>query len=386
MAVVRVVETSSLVLPTHANIRRLAPTPPEDQAANYYQLYDNMTVWCDVISNEQGIVAVGPPLMNLSDCFLEASYFADHQFLTAQPTISHLDRAHRVDVPIEGPVARLRVEYADRLDDEILTSPAMHALFRDRRVLIGMQRNNPNGWLVEWAEFFVRENGVDALILYDLMSYGPPIEDFLPELAGVPGLDVIVIVKWPYKYGVQPARAGVPWDSDYGQYVAWEHARQRFIKEAFAVTIADVDELFLSRDGRSIFDHAAESQTGVVRFEERMILPAVTRTPRSDTTTSYSDYVFFNQDAPLSNPKWAAIVQRLGPTDQLQVHGVANHYEAFTDQIVGRQFMAMKLDWGKGTFARRFPDVEWIEDANLHLDEELSDAFGRSSRPQSAKE
>jgi hypothetical protein len=78
------------------------------------------------------------------------------------------------------------------------------------------------------------------------------------------------VLSWPFKFGPQ-AGAGQVSDSDFSQYAILEHARHRFLALAEAVINADVDELMITRSRASIFDLAARSATGYLKFAGIMI-------------------------------------------------------------------------------------------------------------------
>ena len=371
----RVVRTSEVLIPPHATIRRRSPRDPDRQQSNYHDLFDSHTVFCDVFNTDVGITMVGPPLLNLESTFLEATYTIDGQVFPA--STFPLNRAQRTHISATH-ADSLRIDFGEYTAEASVRSP-MNSLFRDRNVLVAMQRNNPLRWIQEWGRLYVTANQVDALILYDLRSTDYTLSELRDALVEIPGLECSVVVDWPFKYGVKPKWAGDPWDSDFGQYVAWEHAYRRFLQEARAVTVSDVDELFLAQDGRSIFDHAAESASGIVRFRQRFIEPVVHRAPTSGKDISYSDYSMFAPDRALSTPKYAAILERLRHGHQLLVHSIAGDQTAETDQIIGRQFEAMKLAWDRGSFDRKHPDKPFDPTSTLVADDVLMHAFRRSA-------
>lgn len=352
---VRIISTNQLLLPAHASVRRHPPTPESLRGPDYLDLFDAETVFCDVFQSGRDIVMVGPPLLNLEPLFTAATYSLDGETVKGFSTVP-LDRAHRSRLVEAGAADTLSVDYGVARATVRVGADLNH-LAQGRRVLLAMQRNNPIAWLGEWARLYEANNGVDAVVLYDMMSTEYSQDDLAGALKAVPGICVVIVVSWPFKYGVQPLdRLAGPWDSDFGQYVAWEHARRRFLMLAEAVTVSDVDEIFLAEDGRTIFEHAHASESGIVRFKQHDILPFVEREPTASRGISYADYYFYDPSAPLTTPKYAAIIDRLSDEHQLLVHSVARDYSPETDAIRGRQFLPMKLNWLKGSFDRIHPD------------------------------
>lgn len=375
----RIIRTSELVLPPHANIRRLPPREPEFQQPDYLERFDAQTVFCDVFRSGEDLVLVGPPLLNLEERFTDASYSLDGSPVPP-PSFTALNRAQRGVIAGHNQGDDLLVDYDVDHSATLRIRSDLSSLFDGMNVLAAMQRNNELRWIRDWASFYVSVNDVQALALYDMRSNLYRMEDIAEALQGIRGLETVVIVDWPYKYGVPAFSNGQPWDSDYCQYVAWEHCRRRFLRSARAVTIADLDELFLADDGRSIFAHAEDDPHGVVRFKQRFIEPAVKRHPTDAKTRTYADYLYYLPEKPLSTPKWAAILPRLEDKHQLLIHSVGNNHSAFSDVVIGRQFRAMKLAWQRKSFDRHHPDVQLTR--AYEKDAVLARAFDRVAQVQ----
>jgi len=382
LAIRKIVKTSDLVLEAQATIRRTPPRDPAKIDGNYLELFDSQTVYCDVFQSGDDVVMVGPPLLNLEERFTQNPYRVDGDVTGVLPRSVPLDRAHRVVLEGVGRADRVAVRYHDDYEAELPVRADLNDHLTDKTVLVAMQRNNELAWIREWVEFYVKVNGVDSVVLYDMMSSRYTAHDIVAALDDVVGLDVLIVVEWPYKYGAQPSEPGMPWDSDYGQYVAWEHCRRRFLMNCYAVTVSDVDELFLAEDGRSIFEHAAESPNGFVRFDQKFIESAVDENPTDGKEISYSRYWYVDPEARIGTPKYAAIMDYLSDSHQLMVHTIKGLPGTITDEIYGRQFKPIKLAWQRRSFDRRFPDYLASTKA-LVVDEPLKAVFDRLARSDS---
>ena len=107
-------------------------------------------------------------------------------------------------------------------------------LFRDRKVLLTLSKNNELYWIGDWVRFFARRHGCDAVLFYDNSSTKYDVSEVYETIASIPRIEVVVVVNWPYKYGPQGTDRDVgpqksPWDLAYSQPGVLEHARHRFL-------------------------------------------------------------------------------------------------------------------------------------------------------------
>jgi len=158
-----------------------------------------------------------------------------------------------------------------------------------------------------------------------------------------------------------------------------EDARWRCLADAYGVLNCDIDELALSREG-NVFDKAAASNAGYVRFAGRWVTPSVTpaeTAPRHRESTSqllpqWRWSGLRPKDTKLCPTKWAIAPNRCPPEAHWSVH-----------EIVGVRTTAMKPD---DTCYRHFTRIgtNWknnrhsIErDVRQKVDTELQQAFAR---------
>ena len=165
---------------------------------------------------------------------------------------------------------------ADLPDDifsqsEITVQPNNCELF-NRKVLLTQSKNNDLAWIGDWVTFFARHHGCDAVLFYDNASTNYEMKAIYETISSTPGIEVVVVVHWPYKYGppgtdrVPGLEKKLPWDSNYSQLGLLEHARTRFLSYAASVVNADVDELVLTKERVSIFELVSRSETGYLSY------------------------------------------------------------------------------------------------------------------------
>ncbi|MBO1031877.1 hypothetical protein IPV09_11080 [Tessaracoccus sp. SD287] len=229
----------------------------------------------------------------------------------------------------------------------------MTGLFRDHNVCVTMNRDNHLVNIRDWVLFNVRINGATAFLIYDNQSRRYTTREILDALSDIKGAEVIVIVEWPHKFGP----LGGPqqqWDSDFGQYTAWEHSRWRFLTSARAVQVGDVDELVLANDLRSCFDLALAEPSGVLYYYARNVVP-VPRTgadPNAEVRR-HGDCTMHNNEGRIV--KYTYVPAVLDPVQQLKLHAVtyANHPKS--EDVVARHCLNVHLRWRIGSHAYTFP-------------------------------
>ena len=137
--------------------------------------------------------------------------------------------------------------------------------------MLTLSKNNELSWIGDWVHFFARRHGCDAVLFYDNASTKYEISAIYKTISSIPGIEVVIVVNWPYMYGPQGSDrdAGppkLPWDSAYSQPGVLEHARHRFLRLARAVVNADVDELVITTDKVSLFELICCSKTGYLKY------------------------------------------------------------------------------------------------------------------------
>ena len=208
---------------------------------------------------------LGPPLCNLAPLLRRDSVRSLPDNAVRAFRHRRLDRQMQIVVDAPAGCAALALDLGGHRT-EIAVRPNMAERFAGRRVLLTKTRNNDPAWVRDWAAFNVRFHGADALLLYDNLSDPAVTEAVNVELGKVVGLDVVEVVSWPFKFGPQGLDAKRFWDSDFCELGALEHARWRFLGTARSVQTGDVDELVLSKTGRSVFIAAETDPFGVVRY------------------------------------------------------------------------------------------------------------------------
>jgi hypothetical protein len=270
-----VCRTNHVLLSDFTDARRQPTRPAEFRDENFERQFDSTTLVYDAVDiGDQRVVLFAPPFFNLAEDLSHTSFFQGSERL--QPETRHFNRHAQIWLKASSSGA---IRAAGPLGDSALViSPNGLDMFRGRRVIFTMSKDNPIEWIVDWVKFNRDVHGADAVLIYNNASTAYDGAALSAALRSVPGIARSVVVEWPFKYGPQGANSRDHWDSDFCQLGAWEHARWRFLQDARSVMNSDIDELVLSKSGQSVFEAAEQSRSGFVRYRGRWIVGVNNRT------------------------------------------------------------------------------------------------------------
>lgn len=314
--------------------RRIAARPLSAQGEQFAEQFDDDTLAFDCFRvNDTQIALSGPSLLNLGPTVAAMRVMALPSETTCRVSTREMDRHARIlveappgttDLVLHLGEAPLTVRVGENGSD----------IFAGRRVLFTLSKDNQLSWITDWVRFAVTHHGADAVLVYDNGSTAYSAATLLETLAAVPGIKAAVVVEWPFKYG--PAGIGRShWDSDFCQLGSWEHARWRFLSRARSVQNADVDELVVSRSGRSVFEAAEADLFGIVSYAGRWVIgTAETAIPLGDPARRHHHYQtvlrpkhirkygILPVDPMRCPPKWTLVPARCPAAAQWGVHSV----------------------------------------------------------------
>jgi hypothetical protein len=199
----------------------------------------------------------------------------------------------------------------------------------------------------------------------------------------VPGIEAAGVVVWPFKFGPQGLDARrFWWDSDFCQHGALEHARWCFLAAARSVLNTDIDELVVSRDGRSAYDAAERAPFGVIRYRGAWApgIEGRTRTATDQAPVRHRDFDHVLQPRRVRRwgvvpayqdrcpPKWVVVPRRCPDHAQWGIHNVKNWIPALpiTAAFSYRHFREINDNWKYDRSARpAFDPARYIRDEAL---------------------
>jgi hypothetical protein len=328
-----------MVLPREGGLYRSPPRPAEHRGPGYDEQFDNVTVFYDVFRCGRDIRTIGPPLFNLEPIVLDRLKL---QGRSVQGRTTRLARAQRCLMPGGAHRAHVLAFDSGPLHLSADIGEDLASSFRNRRVLLTMSKDNSLQWVKDWARFYARAHGVDAVVIYDNRSTTYSLTDVAAALDEVAELQVGAVVDWPFEFGPRgvPGRMtptgwqpGQWWDSDFCQSGALEHARWRLLRQAAGVINADVDELVVVPPKKTVFHYANLSPSGYVTYPGVWV-EAVPYDPQP--RSAYSTYGYVNQTSTPCPRKWCLVPWRLPARAQWRVHEVAGGWPFLHQSAVPR--------------------------------------------------
>jgi hypothetical protein len=352
--------TNAVLLSDFTEARREPTRPAEFRGDNFEREFDSTTLFYDAVDiGGQRTVLFAPPFFNLAGSLSATDFFQGPERCPAQ--IRKLDRHAQLWLKASARNGKIRA--AGPIGDFTLSvSPNDREIFRDRRVIFTMSKDNPIEWILDWVKFNRDVHGADAVLIYDNASTAYDSAALSSALKSVPGIARSVVVEWPYKYGPQGANIWDHWDSDFCQLGAWEHARWRFLQDARSAMNSDIDELVLSKSDQSVFEAAEQSWSGLVRYRGRWIVGVNDHAGedtadgpqrhRDFTVLMPPDYRFSwlhgRRDLNRCLPKWTVVPKRCPPHAQWHVHSIASWWPSYlpcSQDFSFRHFREIGSNW-----------------------------------------
>lgn len=360
---------SSWALPENSKYGREPAGLHKGRTADFDAQFDRLTVFYDCFRvSESRVMLIGPPLTSFPGILdslqvrsipsgKQCTHEVRHR-VTTRFGNRRVDNLSEIWVDVAAGDTCLHLQTtAGQTTVEIQL--AGRDLFRGKRVLFTLSKNNDPQWICDWMRFHRDMQGANAVLLYDNASTAYSVSALHEQMQQVSGFEAICVVPWPYKYGPRAAGRQV-WDYAYNQCGAMEDARWRFLTEAYGVLNCDVDELALSHEG-NLFDKAAATDTGCLRFTGRWVTQSTSsseETPRHRESTDQLRPRWRWQgprlkDTNLCPAKWVVVPSRCPAEAHWSVH-----------EIVGRPSAVLKQD---DTYYRHFTRIGTNWKNNRHL-------------------
>ena len=335
------VETSVLRLPDGGDLRRLPRRPVAEQGENFDAKFDAATVFTDVFQVDDEICFTGPPVQNLMSDLLSASWSVDGERVSA-PRLADISLTQQSGLKIDRPVSSLQLKIRE-LEYDVPVRRSYREVFAGRKVLVTMSKDNPLIWIKDWIIFHMQNHGTNAVLIYDNGSKSYSAEELLQSLREVPGLEVGLVIRWDLPYGPGPSLAGA-WDANFLQITSLQHAKLRFLAEAGGVIQGDIDELVVTHDGKSIYDHASESESGICVYQGRIVEAYTDDQPTGGGAVRHRDFKYIDPTRPLCAPKWTLDPRKVDVDSQWHVHSVSGNSGLYPGAL-HRHLLGINTGW-----------------------------------------
>jgi hypothetical protein len=323
------------------NARRHIP----DAIANHplADRFDSDTLFFDMFTVAwDAVLAIGPPLVDCAPSTAISVPRGAHIRVRTQPHRIPQQFATRTWFTGAGAGERRTIELeANGVRRSVAVNADCSGLLADRRVVVTVSQDNPLIWVRDWAEFYVRKHGADAILIYDNNSTNYAPDEIVDTLAGIDGLAEIVVVPWPFTYGVGGPAPGQPALDNFCQTGALDHARRCLCRRARSVLNVDIDELVLA-DGLSIFERVEQSPHAAILFHGIWTEAAGVADAASHSSVRHRDCVFAWREqldafaagrlTPLCRSKWVCVPARCSDQVEWGVHEIyaAGRWARFT--------------------------------------------------------
>ena len=372
-------ETSMAILPEASALRRKPRASMRARPQEFMNAFEDRILFYDCFryGDDGQILLIGPPPHNLADV-LQAADFVAHPSGRSLNARMYPSRSTMITCLSDAPDDTTSVSFT--LDDHryhIVVQPDSTTPFSDRRVLFTINKNNRLDWISAWANWHVRTQGTDAILLFDNGSTDYTIEDIEKRLAAVEGLRTIAVIALPYKFG--------PIDKWVFAYHFWPRflqisatslALRRFGMRAKGLINCDIDELMWGY-GRSIYEMLEQDGLGVLRIPGQWMESAF---QGSDPQDHFDfRYRLKGLAAKLSPPKCAIDprrdwVRNLRVQPYLhRVHGAPSAARKLTDRAKFWHFRGINTNWKEDRTSatqidpyRHLLDKEWLNAAGLN--------------------
>jgi hypothetical protein len=238
--------------PDSWGFKRVPRRPPELQIYNFEKYYDYDTLFADAVQiNDNTVILIGPPLYEVSEWIKEECYFQDHMGQRLSFNLTYLAKANRIELAVFDYTMQDITLVTPRGNATIKVNP-ISMDFRAKKTITTVSQDNPIAWIKQWIDYHYTVHDITGFLIYNNNSTIYTSKELEKELERN---DVTIrIVDYAIPYGALggghwewQGRTGeeIPWDSEFGQCVMFEHAKWRWLHSSDLVINADIDELLV---------------------------------------------------------------------------------------------------------------------------------------------
>ena len=314
----RIEEVNPISIPDTVDLERTPPNSVVKAYSGRFDRFDYKTLFFDtfVMNNGRSIRLSGPPLANLKDYIDNSVFYIDGLNVNNRVRLKDITRKQDSMIKCNGG-QQVKLD-CPHFSVEATISNCELDTFSKMNTLLTINKNNSLSWVVDWANFYSRAHGINAVLLYDTGSTAYTSNELLSALRSVAGIQAAVVVRWPFRHGPFRERPGVDASANYSQVAMLTHAKEKYLSRARSVIHCDIDELIYSFDGTSVCDAAMESPIGVVSVGGTWI-ESVTA---ASQPYRHLDFRHAHVNRSDCFPKWCVAPSKLPPENNWQVHAI----------------------------------------------------------------
>lgn len=287
----------------------------------------------------------------------------------------------------EAPVIRLALPEAGPFEfagHHLTPDLAEPALMAGRNVLAATRNGETAQVVADWLHWHVTRAGADAAVILDRAPPGGDdgFDKTLAKLLKNADFDArLIILRAPLPLGKPdlppeahpfnaPAAPGKdrmdlpdpdPQTSPLGVLSIYEILRARFLNGARAVANLDCFDLLTETGGRSVFDRAVNSETGLIQLQGH---PCYPWRIRPNDTPTFGDHICTQFDAGRPRNRWCLAPDKTGPAAVWRLVRLGNAVPDPSEPPARfRRFMALRH--AGDAVSRIVPKTALIEDEAL---------------------
>lgn len=237
---------------------------PEDIASGY----DRSTLWYEALWHRGRVRLICPRPYNLAPLLAQ-----DRLQIDGRPVrgLRHRpqERHDFFDIPCRTRPSQISV----KVDDTTALQTPVNtvedaAFFKGKNTVFILSKNNDLHWITDFTRYHCKAHNLQAALFIDNGSDQYEVPEIADALARG-GLEHAMLMRLPLRYGARTSKTVGGQRShatEFLQMSLLNIARLRFLRSARAVLNCDIDEFVSTDNGQSIFDRAASSPLGLVRF------------------------------------------------------------------------------------------------------------------------
>lgn len=371
-------------LPKNFPVYRKPPRSEELIDIQYINSFDFDTVFYDCFfdSENQEIILVGPPLLNLEDFINNLVVTTENNDLLRMEMFKlHNCVLFKININQVPQFDNISISYTAKGPNEknykfILPIGSNYCnFFADMNVLVFLSKNNSLKDISDAININVSINNIDAVLFFDNNSDIYDHTELIKHIALNCKIKKFCLVDTPYKYGPQGGSSNItpdigkingisiPWDSFFLQNGVLSIAFHRFLKKSKFVIQCDVDEIFLPTE-KSVYELMQKSNKSVI-YVNPVIIDFCFEAEHYNSTSSFFRIPFRSVNQTATAQKYAFIPQKISDDNQLMTHCIRNNKDNYflDNSLSYRHFVKINTSWksNRGTLTRYNPDKMFLD-------------------------
>lgn len=338
-----IIEPNPVFLDANEDLTRQPEQPDLARPDDFWEGFDQFGLFYDVFRDVDGkrVWFVGPDPKNLlgslKSCTVtgkQSGHVTKFEIVVGHENLAACVELPKIDKQFTLKIAGQQIE--GKIGENLCD------LFKDKRVLLTLNKDNDLSWIKDWARFYAKEHGADAVCIFDNGSSAYDVSDIAETLERLPNISIVQIVRWPYIFGVMDKigqENGLNQNVRFAQPPIYPSFFLRFGQKAASILNVDIDELVLSSSGKSIFAEAEKRFFGNVKFD-RFLVENIRGENEAELKSDFVGYHYRDKNRLGRQDhlrKWAIAPSKLRMTRKAlmpwthRVYGALNPYPASKD-------------------------------------------------------